>query len=211
MLDVGSGIGKHAIHFADYLAAPGRCEGFDVDPAMVLWCNEAIAPRHPHLRFRHVPIQNAMYSPGRSLQAADFTLPYPSGTFDLVFLGSVFTHMFDRDVRHYLGGIARVLKPGSRCVATMYLLNDEKRAGIAAGTSVFSFNIAHEGSRIEPADPPEGAVAHEEARVLTMVAEAGLDLAGPLRYGSWAATAEQSQDFVLLRKPQTHVQPTLSD
>ena len=201
VLDIGCGLGKHAIHFADYLVPPGRYEGFDVEPLGIDWCNRAIAKRYPNMGFRHVAIQNDMYSPGATLQASQFTFPYPDATFDLAFLGSVFTHMFRDDVHRYIAEIGRVLKPGGICVATAYLLNDQKRKGIAAGASAFTFAIPHQNSWIERPNPPEGAVAHEESTILGMLEAEGLKLAEPIRYGCWDYEKQQDQDFVIFTRP----------
>lgn len=199
VLDVGCGLGKYAIHLAPYLK-DGGYEGFDVEWPSIEWCQLAITPRFPHALFRHTPLKSEMYSPGVEASAAEFAFPYQSGRFDLVFLASVFTHMFAPDVDNYIREIARVLKPGGRCIATVYLLNDRKREGIAAGTAAFTFAIAHGDCRIERPDPPEGAVAYEEATLLGMFERAGLPLAEPVRYGCWADQRVQDQDFVITAK-----------
>jgi SAM-dependent methyltransferase len=201
VLDIGCGLGKYALHLAEFLKGGGRLEGFDVEKRSIDWCRMAITPRYPHARFRHTPLVSKMYSPAASARAADFRFPYGAGEFDLAFLASVFTHMFTDDVENYLREIARVLKPGGRCIATFYLLNDEKRAGIAARTAAFTFTIPHGRCRLELADPPEAAVAHEEQDVLEMVARAGLGLAEPTRYGCWAREGHQDQDFLILERP----------
>jgi SAM-dependent methyltransferase len=201
VLDVGCGLGKYALHLAPYLSDGGSIEGFDVEKRSIDWCRLAITPRYPNARFRHTPLESKMYSPDASARAADFTFPYGSGEFDLAFLASVFTHMFTDDVDNYLRELSRVLRPGGRCIATFYLLNDEKRAGIAGKTAAFTFAIPRGRCRIEMADPPEAAVAHEETDVLAMIARAGLSLAEPIRYGCWAQEGHQDQDFLILEKP----------
>lgn len=200
ILDIGCGLGKQAIHFAEYLKPPGRYEGFDVLPVGIQWCNAAIASRYPHMGFKYVSLQSGMYSPEGTAQASEFTFPYDSETFDFAYLSSVFTHMFRDDVRRYIAEIARVLKPTGQCFASFYLLNDEKRRGIAAGTSAFTFAIPHKDSWIQTYDPPEGAVAHEEATIMQMLADEGLKLSEPMRYGSWAVDGQQDQDFFIFSK-----------
>ena len=201
VLDIGCGLGKYALHLAEFLKGGGRIEGFDVEKRSIDWCKLAITPRYPHARFRHTPLKSEMYSPGAKARAAAFDFPYGSGQFDLAFLASVFTHMFADDVDNYVREIARTLKPGGRCIATVYLLNDEKRAGIAAGTAAFTFQIPHEGALIERHDPPEAAVAYEEPALLAIFERAGLRLAEPIRYGVWAQAGVQDQDFLVLEKP----------
>ncbi len=199
VLDIGCGLGKYALHLAPFLAS-GRLEGFDVEKKSIDWCRLAITPRYPNARFRHTPLKSDMYSPGATARAADFAFPYPSGRFDLAFLASVFTHMFAEDVANYIAEIARTLKPGGRCIATMYLLNDASRAGIAAGSAVFSFAIPRGDCRIERADPPEAAVAYDEALILAMFERGGFRLAEPIRHGVWSTAGVQDQDFLVLEK-----------
>lgn len=199
VLDVGCGLGKHAIHFARFLTPPGCYEGFDIEPNSIEWCRQTITPRHPHVQFRHVELHSRLYSPAQAGEAADFRFPYDNSRFDLVFLASVFTHMFWADVANYVGEIARVLKPGGRVVATAYVLGAKKRLGIAAGTAAFSFAIPHRDSWVETVDPPEMAVAHERKRLIALFEDKGLPLE-LFRYGHWAERGVQDQDFLVARK-----------
>jgi SAM-dependent methyltransferase len=201
VLDIGCGLGKHAIHLAAYLKLPGNYEGFDVEPLRIYWCNKAIAARHDNVHFQHFAIHSALYNPSGNNRADNHQFPYESEKFDFVFLGSVFTHMFDSDVRNYIGEIARVLKPGGRCWASFYLTNETTKQNIAAGTSAFTFAIPHRGCWIEMADPPDAAVAHEESRVLEMIAAAGLTPGEPISYGAWSRSRQQSQDIIVFGKP----------
>ena len=201
VLDIGCGLGKHAAYFAEFLKPPGRYEGFDVEPLSIRWCKLAIASRYQHAHFRRVSLRNAMYNPRGRASPSRFRFPYQNDTFDLVYLESFFTHMFHDDVRRYLFEISRVLKPGGTCIASVYLLNEDKLRGIAAGTAAHTFAIPHRGSWIQHAEPAEGAVAHEEAKLLTMLADAGLELAEPREYGSWAEQGVHHQDTIRCTKP----------
>jgi len=200
VLDVGCGLGKTAIHFATYLQSPGFYEGFDVERPSIDWCVKAVGSRFPLIRFKHIDLFSEMYNRSSGADSAEFVFPYASSTFDLVFLASVFTHMFEAQVDNYLHEIARVLKPGGVCISTYYLLNDEKRAGISANTSAFTFVHEYKGSYIECLTPPEAAVAHEESRINELLAEAGLKMIEPPRYGYWATHKVQDQDFLVTQK-----------
>lgn len=200
VLDIGCGLGKYAIHLAPYLSDGGRYEGFDVEWPSVEWCQLAITPRYPNATFRHTPLQSEMYSPGATEVASNFRYPYADNSFDLAFLASVFTHMFTDDVDNYIQEIGRVLKPGGRCIATFYLLNEQSRSGIANGTAVFSFSIPRDGCWLERMDPPESAVAYDEKQMVDMFASANLHIVEPTRYGAWSRAGIQDQDFMILEK-----------
>jgi SAM-dependent methyltransferase len=200
VLDIGCGLGKHAIHLAPFLKQGGQLEGFDVHKRCIDWCQRAITPRYPNARFRHTPLKNDMYSPNAKASAADFKFPYRSDSFELAFLASVFTHMFTDQVDNYISEIARVLKSDGCCIATVYLLNESKRAGIAGGTAAWTFSIPRDGCWIETQAPPEAAVAYEERDLIAKFGRAGLFLAEPVRYGCWSETKDQDQDFLVLRK-----------
>jgi SAM-dependent methyltransferase len=201
VLDIGCGLGKQAIHFAEYLKPPGNYEGFDIEPLRIHWCEKAIAARYPHAHFRCLAIRNTAYNPNGKTDAGKCRFPYGPGRFDFVFLGSVFTHMLDHEVANYIGEIARVLKLGGRCLASFYLINAAARNGIAAGNSAFAFTIPHGRCWVETAAMPEASVAHEESRIFDMLSAAGLALSGSIRYGGWHKTRRHDQDFVIFEKP----------
>jgi SAM-dependent methyltransferase len=103
-----------ALPLAGYLNREGRYAGFDVSRSAIAWCTENISGSHPNFDFRVVDIQNGVYNPKGRFKSSDLRFPYPDGSFDVVLLASVFTHMLPQDVRHYLYEIVRVLKPGGR-------------------------------------------------------------------------------------------------
>jgi ubiquinone/menaquinone biosynthesis C-methylase UbiE len=184
VLDVGCGVGRMAYSLAHYLTAKARYEGFDIVDSSIRWCQQEITPRFPHFHFRTVELYNKMYHPGGTRSALDFVFPYEDEQFDFVFLTSIFTHMRPDEVRHYLEEIGRVLKPGGRCLCTLFLLNEESRRLIRAGKS--TQNMIHplgECFTTEP-DLPEAAVGFEEAHVLEWIAERRFTIAAKC-YGSW--------------------------
>lgn len=139
MLDVGCGSGRMALPLTGYLNSEGRYAGFDISQKAIAWCQEHITSAHPNFQFEVSDIYNSLYNPKGKYQSLDFRFPYPDASFDVVFLTSVFTHMFPPDVEHYLDEISRVLKPGGRCLCTYFLLNDESLAHIAEGKSAHNF------------------------------------------------------------------------
>jgi len=202
VLDVGCGVGRMAVPLTRYLGDGGSYEGFDIVPEAIAWCTANITARHPNFRFQLAEIHNSRYSPDVTLQARDYRFPYRKRSFDFVFLTSIFTHMLPEDVVHYVGEIARVLKPGGKLLATFYLLNEESLRLQDNGTSRFQFRHALGPCRVSRADVPEAVVAYDEAFVLELLDRVGLELEPPIRYGSWPGREAflSGQDVVAARK-----------
>lgn len=201
VLDVGCGIGPLAIGLIPHLTE-GSYEGFDISAEAVGWCQRTITVSHPRFRFQHANLANTAYNPRGAMPARAYRFPYADADFDFAFLGSVCTHLLADEVAHYLGELARVLRPGGRCIVSYFLLNDKSRQGIDAGTSFLPF--AHEiadGSRVVSRDNPELAIAHPESSIVDMYARAGLRIEEPIRHGGWWHGIAHQQDVITAVKP----------
>jgi len=199
VLDVGCGAGRVAIGLVDYLTPPGEYHGFDTYPFGIEWCNERIAPHYPHFHFSLCDVHNNTYNPFSRVKASEYVFPYEDGTFDVVVLRSVFTHMFPDQIMHYTSEIARVMRPGGHALITFFLLNDESRAQqkrTGKGPAFKKFGLFH----TENLDDPLDCVGYDEPFVARMFSGAGLAITETL-YGSWCGrSGETNQDFVLLQK-----------
>jgi ubiquinone/menaquinone biosynthesis C-methylase UbiE len=203
VLDVGSGIGRSAAALAEFLMPPGRYEGFDVVEKGVRWCQERITRDHPHFRFSFVPLHNDLYNQAKA-DASTFRFPYQDAQFDVVFLFSVFTHMLPKEIEHYLKEIARVLKPGGKCLATFFTYTDADLAWIADPTRPFRFPVAQSGYRLMDAQVKSANVALDQDYLAAMIERSGLHRS-ELLLGYWRdASLKQPhldfQDLVLLEK-----------
>jgi SAM-dependent methyltransferase len=203
VLDVGCGSGRIAQPLTGYLNTEGRYAGFDISRKAIAWCQENISRSHPNFDFEVADIQNSIYNPKGKYQSLDFSFPYPDASFDVAFDVSVFTHMFPPDVEHYMHEIARVLKPGGRCLSTFFLLNEESLALAAGGKATYNFQYAREGYRTIHKKRPEDAIAFPEAFVRDLHEKCGLQLQVPLRYGCWSGRNKYLtfQDVVIAVKP----------
>lgn len=101
ILDFGCGAGRVLPHVARR-AAGSRCTGCDVDGAAVRWAAE----HHPALRFLR--------------SHAEPPLPFPEGTFDLIYSISVFSHLDEGLADRWLAELARVLVPGGRALLSVH-------------------------------------------------------------------------------------------
>ena len=125
VLDIGCGIGRMAGGLSRYLdPTNGRYTGFDPIREGIEWCRSAFSDR-PGFSFHWANIHNELYNPHGQIRAEDYVFPCDDGTIDLAIATSVFTHLYQDDIRAYLMETARVLKPGGRLFATAYLYTGE--------------------------------------------------------------------------------------
>jgi SAM-dependent methyltransferase len=200
VLDVGCGQGRMAAPLTGYLT--GEYEGFDIVESGVRWCQKNITPRYPNFRFQHSDVKNASYNPDGKVEASSYRFPYGDGSFDFVFLTSVFTHMFPDDMDNYLKEIGRVMKAGGSCFITMFLLNDESRGLIDSKQSTTDFSYQLEGCVTSNPSSPEDALAFDETMVKEEFARHELRISDPIHFGSWCGRKEflSYQDIVVARK-----------
>jgi SAM-dependent methyltransferase len=207
ILDIGCGMGRLAVALTSYLSRNGAYEGMDIVPAGIKWCNENIASTHPNFHFKLADISNTEYNPAGSVKASEYPFPFPSETFDLVVLASVFTHMLPGDMEHYVAEISRVLKSGGHCFATYSLLNGESRLRMESGQSSLRFKHKVGPCSVVDRKVPELAVAYDERYVQDLYAKHGLSTQNNIYYGSWCRRSPSagqesgaSQDLVLATK-----------
>lgn len=197
VLDIGCGVGNLAVGLVDYLE--GEYVGFDIHAEAVAWCRSAITSTYPNFQFHHADLASAAYNTGGRTAPARFEFPLASDTFDVVFLGSVFTHLLPDAVEQYFREIARLLVPGGICVASFFLLNDDTRPAVEAGKSFMSFDVADASGfcRLHDSDTPESAVALEEGFVVRTCEQAGLRIRD-IRRGGWWRGESHDQDVATI-------------
>lgn len=202
VLDVGCGIGRMAVPLTSYLTSPGLYEGFDIVGQGIDWCQRTITPRFPHFRFQLADVYNSHYHPQGRYQAYEYRFPFSDKSFDFVLLTSVFTHMPVRETEHYLSEISRVLKPGGRCFATFFLLNDETRLLMASPESTYNFQYELDGRYIFNPEDPELGTAFNESQVQAMLKKRGLVTKDSFYPGSWCGRKNtvSFQDIVVAYK-----------
>lgn len=202
VLDVGSGIGRMAVPLTDYLMPSAQYEGIDIVSMGVTWCQKNITPRFPNFRFQLADIYNSHYNLGGTFQAYEYRFPFDDNHFDFVFLTSVFTHMPVRETEHYLSEISRVLKPGGRCFATFFLLNEESRRSMAGEKSTFNFQYELDGRYTNAPKDPDAGTAFDEPLVLAMLEKNGLYTQDSIYPGNWCGRENSVtfQDIVVAYK-----------
>jgi len=197
LLDLGCGCGQVASALADYVQ--GRYEGIDPDQEAIDWCRLNLTSRYPRLQFRHVDLFNGFYNPKGTVDPRTWVLPVRDGSFDVVLLKSVFTHMLRAEMSHYLEEVSRILRPGGHCLASLYLLNEEAESLSGNGCN-FSLDYPIAGDRALSARAPEYIVGWHEQTVHDAAAASGLRIAQPIHLGSWCGRTNglSYQDLIIL-------------
>ena len=123
ILDLGSGCGRMAIPFVDFLKG-GRFYGCDVWDEGVAWCNENLTSSG-NAAFYVQNAQNNYYFENFDAQKKnDFKLSWlPDGTLDASYAVSVFTHLIEEDATSYLKEISRGTKVGGLAYFTFFVID----------------------------------------------------------------------------------------
>jgi len=202
VLEVGCGCGRIATALASYLSDSGSYDGFDVAPLLLNWCRDELQPRLPRFRFHLADEVNAPgHNPSGTKSAAEFKFPYASGSFDLVILSSVLTHILPDAIENYLQETARVLQSGAPAFISVFLFDEAAANAVNSQTTIFDFR--HRIGSCLTFDPvhPEEGIACNETWFLEEVNRAGLHL-NTVRRGDWREVRSYliTQDYVVATK-----------
>ncbi len=111
-LEIGTGSAE--MHFSSSMSWEHKAIKVKISPKFrnsIAWCQQNITTDHPNFEFYHFDAKHELYNPLGTKTSLDFTLPVPDRSVDRVALASVFTHLFENEIVHYLKEIARILKP----------------------------------------------------------------------------------------------------
>lgn len=202
VLDIGCGCGQMALHLMDYMGPEGKYVGVDIHRASVDWCRRHIAGRRAGFKFLYLDVKSDAYNPRGQHGAEEFRFPFEDGSFDLILLKSVFTHMGPGEVDNYLGEVSRLLSKEGRCLSTFFLLNERQRELAAQGLGLLDFAFGDDVCRYVYKNSPQSAVAYDESFVMELLDKDGLRLKRPVMHGRWSGLAEglSFQDILLLER-----------
>lgn len=124
LLDLGCGAGRLAYGLIAAEAPIARYDGVDVMPRQIEWCVQQVTPRHPEYRFTTIDVYNERYNPGGARAVSDSGLPFETGSYDVAYAYSVFSHLLSADVRAYLAEFARLLAPSGIAIVTGFIEDD---------------------------------------------------------------------------------------
>lgn len=110
IFDFGCGCGRVARQLIlQTEAAVESYSGEDLFRDSIEWASQNLTASNPAFRFRHHDVFNAQFNPSATHEVVPFTAEDKS--FTLVTAHSVFTHILERNLRHYISECARILAP----------------------------------------------------------------------------------------------------
>jgi ubiquinone/menaquinone biosynthesis C-methylase UbiE len=202
ILDIGCGTGRMAIPLLRYLDRSGSYVGFDVSRKAIRWCQDHIGSRDQRFVFLYTDIYNKEYNPHGRISAAEYRFPCGDDSIDFAFASSVFTHMREHEVKHYLSEIRRVLKPTGRAMLTFFIIDETAQRLMAEGKAALNFGVKLMDCYTIDEITPERVIAYSDAQILQCLRGAKLTLFLPVLYGAWSGrpTMLDGQDVVVVKK-----------
>ncbi len=208
VLEVGSGVGRDAIQLTKMLSNKGKYIGFDIIKPSIEWSQQNITKRHKNFTFLYYDINSQIHNSGGSITTTDIKLPAKDGSVDRIFLHSVFTHMFEKDIVHYLREFHRVIKPDGLVLASFFIIDYASLDSLKKGNSKghrHALSFKHKLGRdcyINNVEFPEGAVGFTPKKIRSMLKKAGLGVHGKYAHrGYWSGLkGANGQDILVLEK-----------
>jgi len=206
VVELGCGVGRDAIPLANIVPEDGTYLGIDIMKPSIEWARANISAKHPNFDFAHFDIADAQHNPKGYGKTSSWAIPRPSESQDLIFLYSVFTHMFPADLSYYLGEFARILRPSGRVLASMFTMDRELIPYLESigGGGLRNLTFAHEVEdgffHNDPKVVP-GATAYSLQRIEDMAKDAGL-VVDRFARGSWRRDGNsdvKGQDIVVFK------------
>jgi SAM-dependent methyltransferase len=201
ILDIGSGYGRLAYGILNRLEFRGHYVGLDILPMHVRWCRENISAQFPQFRFELIDVRNDRYNPLGTAPAEGFRFELADASFDFCALFSVFTHMYEEEIRRYLAEVQRLLRAKGVVVATFFLLEANRVARLETRTSGLTMrHVLNKHTRCHNPTDRLHAIAFDRDWVQRTIEDMGFDIL-QISEGNWAGDpVAYYQDCVVFRK-----------
>ena len=206
ILEIGCGIGRDAIPLTQYITT-GTYDGVDIIGRSIEWCQSSIQSKFSNFKFHHFDVEDKLHNPSGKRRLEEYEIPCKDGSIDKIFLWSVFTHMFSKDISFYLEEFKRVLKPNGKVLITCFIVDEDiLQEARKVDLTPWSLRFDHhyeDGCYINNLDYPTGAVAFNQQKLIELILEAGLTPELPILTGQWYGKKDGlgfGQDVILCKK-----------
>jgi len=202
VLELGCGHGRTARGLLDYLRAPGSYCGLDVDRRRIEDAQARLQSRHSNFQFIWADVYNRHYNPQGSVQASAHIFPFPDEAFDVIYAASLFTHLLPKETSNYFRESWRVLKPGGKCLFSMFLLDFYRGSGTTR-SPLYEFDVplpGYPGVGVRDLAYPDALIGYRISNITLLAEQAGLRILRVIP-GLWSQSpglAVNEQDLLLL-------------
>lgn len=177
IVDIGCGCGKSAVVLRDFCYADtrftGHYYGFDIDANLIEWCRGHFPAAH--FTFTLVDGKSTVYPSSGTSQPERSLAACSDNSIDLVFSQSLFSHLLEDDLSHYLRESYRVLKPGGAMCMTFFCLEDIATLGLLGKRWSFQHKVGK--AYVENLSFPEAAVGYEREVIVDLAKAVGFSTA----------------------------------
>lgn len=198
VLELGCGMGRDAIHLAKLAPTVKSYLGVDIIKESISWATQNITKKHKNFVFHHFDIKDQLHNPDGVLDAKNIGLPAKNESIDKIFLWSVFTHMPEDLIIHYLKEFRRVLTKDGIGFASCFIVNkDVLHSASRVNLTPYDLKFNHlygDGCYINNLEFPMGAVAYTEEKIDEFLWKAGLVRESEFFRGSWSGHWENYSD-----------------
>ncbi|KQU79313.1 hypothetical protein ASD00_36260 [Ensifer sp. Root31] len=204
-VEIGCGVGRSAIPLTTALPK-GRYLGIDIIERSIAWNKANISNIFPNFRFVRFDVKDDLHNPTGTMSTLDIKIPMDDNSVDRVIFWSVFTHLFDDEISHYLRECRRILKPGGKVWASCFVLTPEvlesaRSSDLTQWSLTFQNEPDARGCFINNLDVPRGAVGYTPQALHKLISATGLTLTRPFVKGAWSgyhSDPESGQDGMIL-------------
>jgi SAM-dependent methyltransferase len=207
ILDIGCGCGRIATALTQHLNPTTHYVGVDIVRGLVEFGRNFISSRYPQFEFLLLDDSNFTYDAWRSKGSGVDLLRLSDATardsVDLAISVSLFTHLDYASAVKILSAIGSMLAKGGQAFITLFVLDSEVKARIAAGQTCFQFAHRTPSGELfaEKVEDPTYAVGYSVEKLDALVHSAGLRQGQWTRgYWSQGGSGEIFQDAVILTK-----------
>lgn len=121
ILDVGCGT-RFSAYMINHRVPVKSYTGIDVNADIISFLQTEATPLDARFRYAHWPVQNALYNPEGTPLPSQECLPV-SGSFDVIWLFSVFTHLNPDDASAMLRILRKQIAPNGKLIFTCRINN----------------------------------------------------------------------------------------
>jgi len=208
ILEIGCGIGRDAIPLTEFLDKKAKYYGVDIIKDSIDWCTNNITKNYDNFKFIHYNIKDQLHNPSGTDKTTNIKLNIENNSIDKIIAWSVFTHMYPKDIEHYLKEFNRILKNDGELYLTCFIFSDEiLKKTLETNLTIFNLTFQHplsEDIRINDVNYPLGAIAFTKEYITNLVSKCGFRFKySKILNGSWSGyhtDIHDGQDVLVLQK-----------